>query len=332
MNLLEKPVRPASSSGDSTETSPQAVSTESKIFDLVEDRSEHLGIPALLISMLLLLSISWPAPIVWLNETLFGLPLGIHDRSFLGREPLVWDAVYFSIAILAAFGMVRGRDWHTGLRVLERDARDAPRQLLRAVARVGRSHALPVTVALVTVAAVWLRLDQRTAIWIASLPLDSWRPLFGIFNRLSGGANPVLITLFFLLLRVAYRRADLRGIGLSMAVAGLAGGIITQAIKALVSRSRPELMMGAWSFGSSDGSFPSGHTLSAFAIAGVLLFTSRSAALRTTVMLLAVAVALSRVATLRHWPSDVLASIFLGLALSWIAVGALASPRGTRRC
>ena len=65
-------------------------------------------------------------------------------------------------------------------------------------------------------------------------------------------------------------------------------------------------------------SFPSGHTVGAFALAGVLVFLSPSMALRVMAFLLAAGVGLSRVLAFRHWPSDVAASAAAGLIVAWI--------------
>jgi len=72
----------------------------------------------------------------------------------------------------------------------------------------------------------------------------------------------------------------------------------------------------------SGNSFPSGHTLTAFAFAAVIWMSLRQEApagfkrcLQTGALLLAAAVGLSRIAMGVHWPQDVLA----GACMGWLA-------------
>lgn len=63
------------------------------------------------------------------------------------------------------------------------------------------------------------------------------------------------------------------------------------------------------------GSFPSGHATTAFAIGGMLALGLASRALAAAIVVIAVAIALSRVVVGVHWPLDVLAGAFGG----WLA-------------
>lgn len=61
--------------------------------------------------------------------------------------------------------------------------------------------------------------------------------------------------------------------------------------------------------------FPSGHALTAFALAGLLWHSFPRFSLRLGVLLLATGIALSRIAVGAHWPQDLVA----GAALGWLA-------------
>jgi membrane-associated phospholipid phosphatase len=59
-------------------------------------------------------------------------------------------------------------------------------------------------------------------------------------------------------------------------------------------------------------SFPSGHTVTVFTLAGILVFYFRSIFVRTVLVLLALFVGISRISVGVHWPADVLAGAALG--------------------
>ena len=69
----------------------------------------------------------------------------------------------------------------------------------------------------------------------------------------------------------------------------------------------------------TDFSFPSGHALSSFEAAGVLMMTHRKT-LGWPSLVLAVLIAFSRLYLYVHYPSDVLAGALLGLLFALIAV------------
>jgi membrane-associated phospholipid phosphatase len=101
--------------------------------------------------------------------------------------------------------------------------------------------------------------------------------------------------------------------------------LMTIAGKQLIGRTRPPLVDAVPPYEYSP-SFPSGHTLNALVIAGiiayVLLLRQHSRRTRTLTIILAAAFALtigiSRVFLGHHWFTDVLAAWLLGLA--WLAI------------
>lgn len=123
-----------------------------------------------------------------------------------------------------------------------------------------------------------------------------------------------------------------------MAAMGVTVAVST-VIKHLLARSRPptaQMLMGP----DDAFSFPSGHTLGITVfvlVLAYLMLSRRSTAWRRTALAVAAVVliplvALSRVYLGYHWPTDVLASVFLGTALLGVAMLADAwRPQWTRR-
>lgn len=84
-------------------------------------------------------------------------------------------------------------------------------------------------------------------------------------------------------------------------------------LKVVTGRTRPDGGQGAYEFKpfSGSGSFPSGHTTMAFALATTLADASHSTWVSAGLYTVAAGTAWSRVYDARHWPSDV----FLGAAI-----------------
>jgi membrane-associated phospholipid phosphatase len=78
-----------------------------------------------------------------------------------------------------------------------------------------------------------------------------------------------------------------------------------------------------FNYNAGSNSFPSGHTLSAFALYGFLAFSSKNKTVSTVLLLaLAVLVAISRVYLLQHFLQDILMGSVLGvgLAIFWYRI------------
>ena len=254
---------------------------------------------------LLILSVFWPSPIVSSNRLWFGQDLTIDELSFLGREAPAWDVVFWCIAGLLAIAIVQSGE----LGEFQRPAWEG-------------LNRLPVWSVLVSVAAIaltWFLLDQPALAFAERIQTDTTRSIVRILNRLGGGMNPPMIVIFFALAGAAYKRPDWVRHGVAMAIAALSAGAVAHLLKFVIGRTRPELWLGPFHYArGSANSFPSGHTVGAFAIAGVLLFSAKSRTLRFVAILLASAVGVSRILAFRHWTSDVVGSALLGLAAAWI--------------
>jgi undecaprenyl-diphosphatase len=115
--------------------------------------------------------------------------------------------------------------------------------------------------------------------------------------------------------------ADLRGgrlfplVGLAATLSFALASWLNALIKALVDRSRPPVAIGFDALVGVPGSpsFPSGHAMSAFAVAGAIALLAPR--LRVPVLTVAAVIAFSRVYLGVHFWLDVLAGAALGLAV-----------------
>lgn len=143
--------------------------------------------------------------------------------------------------------------------------------------------------------------------------LDAVMP---VITSLANGGIIWIITAVLLLIFKKSRKT-----GFSIALALITGLIIGNLIlKNLVGRIRPyefnegvEILVARL----SDFSFPSGHTLASFEAATVLLI--RDKRLGVPALVLAVAIAFSRLYLYVHYPTDVLAGIILGVLIGIFA-------------
>ena len=133
---------------------------------------------------------------------------------------------------------------------------------------------------------------------------------------------PVLATLAAAAMAIAWRRWTPVVV---MVVAGGGSLLLTVVGKPLVGRQRPELANAVPPYETS-ASFPSGHTLNATVVAGVVAYLlvlhlrrlSARVAVILGAVLFAVTMGLSRVYLGHHWLTDVMVAWTLGLA--WLTV------------
>jgi len=267
---------------------------------------------------LLILSVYWPSPVVSANRLWFDAPLSVDELSFLGREAPSWDVVFWFFAGVLLLLIVQSAE--------SPDVREPLRQLraIRFERRLWRHVIVGLIAGAVATTLVWLFVDMPMLAWAEGVQSDWTEDVIRIVNRFGGGMNPVLIVAFFLIAGIAYLQPRWVSYAIAMGLAGLGAGIAAQIIKHLVGRARPELWLGPSHYApGSSTSFPSGHTVGAFALAGVLMLGSRSTTLRVISLLLAIAVGLARVLAFRHWTSDVTASAIVGLLAAWIALSVI---------
>ena len=106
-------------------------------------------------------------------------------------------------------------------------------------------------------------------------------------------------------------------------VAALLATLANRGIKLSADQLRPPAVLPPDAFhllgpANKRLSFPSGHTVTAFVFFGVLAYHFRR--WRLPLLAAAAAAGVSRVAIGVHWPIDVIAGAFIGLASAWAAV------------
>jgi membrane-associated phospholipid phosphatase len=114
------------------------------------------------------------------------------------------------------------------------------------------------------------------------------------------------------------------GLGVAF-VLGLCGEIPSTIVKLIVDRPRPPASTEIEAFVTA-ASYPSGHTVRAVVMAGLIVaalgWRRRSAAVRVLAVMAGVAfaslVGLARIASGQHWPTDVLGGLMLGVA--WLTI------------
>jgi undecaprenyl-diphosphatase len=274
---------------------------------------------------LLALSVFWPAPAIEINQLCCHARLTVDNLSFLGREAPAWDVAFWCIAGLFLLLLLQPRGYQPS------DFREVWTLIRATRIRLRKTDAMLVLYAAILVALVWRFADAPITAWAEGIQTSSVEDAIRIANRFGGGMNPAMVVVFFLVAGVVYRHRRWIAYGVAMALAGAAAGVAVQIVKYTAGRTRPELWLGPFHHArASATSFPSGHTVGAFALAGVLMLVSPSRTMRIAAFLLALSVAVSRVLAFRHWTSDVLASAAIGMILAAIAVrGVVAEVRSS---
>lgn len=170
-------------------------------------------------------------------------------------------------------------------------------------------------------------LDAGMLHWLASIrtaPLNNLEQGFTFLGSTFWLAGISILVCGWLLLKG--RPAD----AVLLVTAGLGSSAITNLVKVLVERPRPDLVPHLVS--TSTWSFPSGHACSSAAVyMGLAAVLAADRLHRRIAMaaaaLLAAAVAVSRVYLGVHYPTDALA----GLALGWMWVTGVLVTRGALR-
>jgi membrane-associated phospholipid phosphatase len=278
------------------------------------DARRHLAAAAFI--ALLALSVFWPSPAIALNDVCCHAYLTVDGLSFLGREAPAWDVGFWCIAGLFLLALL-----HPNGAYQASDFRQAWALVRMTRLRLKPADAIAAVCSAIAVALTWHFADASVTAWAERVQSAGVQDTIRLANRFGGGMNPPMVVIFFLVAGVAYGCRRWIVYAVAMAMSGAAAGIAVQIVKYTAGRTRPELWLGPFQHARAAAtSFPSGHTVGAFALAGILILTSPSRAMRVFAFLLALSVAVSRVLAFRHWSSDVLASAAIGMILAAVMV------------
>ena len=114
-------------------------------------------------------------------------------------------------------------------------------------------------------------------------------------------------------------------ISLAIVLCALFGGLVIHILKAAISLPRPPAVLEIGTFvvigpEFQKGSMPSGHTATAFMLAGVLSRCLDSTFKKIGVIFFAALIGWSRVVSGVHWPADVCMGAALGLSVAWFSL------------
>jgi undecaprenyl-diphosphatase len=280
--------------------------------------------------VLLATAVIWPRPVLWINAMTFRAELSISTVSFLGREAPSWDVAYWAVVGFAVLGLFHGRLGEAAAtwRVVGRELSGVRPRARRLWKSLKASRVLALALALTGFCCVvWLVIDAPLMAQVSRIGSERVHDYVRLSNRLGGGGNPPMVIGFFVLAGLALQKPRWAQLGIAMAVSAASAGLVASLLKPLVARTRPDLWLGPFSrVWGGESSFPSGHTISAFAIAGAAFASSRSWPFRVVFLLAATSIATTRVIALRHWPSDVVVSAILGTLLG-LAAGKVFAAR-----
>lgn len=149
--------------------------------------------------------------------------------------------------------------------------------------------------------------------------LDTIMPIITLFG--DGGIFWIAVAIV-LMISKKYRQ-----IGVGMGFAMLSGLLVCNILlKPIIARPRPydfqmeyfQIEIPLLVARMHDYSFPSGHTIACFEACTVLILTNRKMGIPATI--LAILVSFSRLYLYLHYPTDVIFSVFSGIAFGYLGV------------
>jgi len=130
----------------------------------------------------------------------------------------------------------------------------------------------------------------------------------------------VSIVLIILVISIALKSRPMRMKFIVIAVTLIMVPLVSQGLKYLIDRERPFITYAYIEKLSTggDSSFPSGHTIEAFALAAAFSCLFPRKKIIIPIYIWALLVAYSRMALGVHYPTDVMAGILIGSFIGWV--------------
>ena len=179
--------------------------------------------------------------------------------------------------------------------------------------------------------------DSQLLLDFNSLAFSSWDYFFAWPTFL--GEAFILLPLVFVLMRVWDQSQNIYRNFFLVCIAAFVSGCSGKILKELFHRDRPysffydaidkgEVIVYYLFHIDTSNSFPSGHTITVFAVAVTLnmLYKNRLLFLYP----LALWIALTRVYVAAHFPSDILAGAFIGMPTAWMTIRGLSLKKYLR--
>lgn len=136
-----------------------------------------------------------------------------------------------------------------------------------------------------------------------------------VYTNLGG----LLFISAFVLISIIFGNETFRFIGVQAGLTLFISQTITYIAKSILSRERPYNILkhlNTFEINLKDYSFPSGHSSASFSLAMVIAFNIPK--LSVLVLIMALLVGISRIYIGVHYPTDVAAGIFLGMASAFV--------------
>ncbi len=130
-----------------------------------------------------------------------------------------------------------------------------------------------------------------------------------------GNYGIIWIIIIVMMIWIKKNRSTGLMITLTLILSGLIGNVL---LKNIIQRPRPfvALELPIIIPISESFSMPSGHTLSSFAVAFIIVDLVKEKWLKTSVIILAAVISLSRVYLCVHYPTDIIAGVIIAFVIS----------------
>ena len=175
-------------------------------------------------------------------------------------------------------------------------------------------------------------LDQPLQRYLQRHRSHTTNDIAGVFRKEGEPVYYAGISLGILGTGMLFKNADIRRAGGRVLASVLVSALVSESVKRLVGRSRPNEDAGAFNFHpfttlqdsagiETRGSMPSGHTTAAFAVAASLADDIHSTTADILLYTLAAGTAYSRMNDNRHWLSDTWIGAALGITTAKLVNG-----------